>query len=195
MGTEAISSQAVHDPTDAATPQPATELPTAFILEQTGEKQFTLWFDHPSWGRSRLITDESDDYRSWITVVDEGGVVRYSETAEVYLLRPAGTSEPGDWLSHPPVSSPIDAVGNIFIDWNPGRYNGVTVLRPTPGGFEDFGTSPMGQDNDFYYAYVVDVDNDGIFEIEKYTLDCNPSCADGTTTSEIYRWTGSGFAP
>lgn len=29
----------------------------------------------------------------------------------------------------------VDASGNIFIVYNPGRYNGVMILRPTNGGF------------------------------------------------------------
>ena len=45
-----------------------------------------------------------------------------------------------------------DSTGNTFITYNPGRYNGVLVLIPTAGGFEDIGWDDTGGSTQHYYG-------------------------------------------
>lgn len=171
--------------------------------ERTGPGEYTVRLTHPIWGPIRLITREKVPAPgpASITVLDSDAKVKFSYRNEfMYSLKPSGldavASEYGS--SHSTPSAPIDAQGNIFIDFNPGRYNGVIVLRPAAGGLEDFGTLPPPPDGyrtDFYYAAVVDANGDGTYEIEKFSNDCTPSCATGRLTSVLHRWTGRGFAP
>lgn len=91
-----------------------------------------------------------------------------------------------------------DASGNIFISYNPGRHDGIQVIVPHLGSanadvaaevraeFDAAGYSsyapPYAQD--YYHAEVVDVDDDGTWEIRNLALHCDPSCAGGYITSE-----------
>ena len=47
--------------------------------------------------------------------------------------------------------------------------------------------------DDFYYAELSDPDSAGRYRIRKYTNDCEPSCAGGTTTSRLYSWNGTSY--
>lgn len=49
----------------------------------------------------------------------------------------------------------IDTQGRIFLDYSPGRYNGVIPLRPTTSGFDAFGTLPIADNGTgrFYCRY------------------------------------------
>lgn len=177
--------------------------PQSAAVEQTGPGEYTIWFNHPTWGHVRLVTRQlvNEPGPASITVLDSAGEVRFAYQNEFqYLLQPAGIQNQAGAYGSPysVPTSPMDAQGNIFLDFNPGRYNGVIVLRPTTNGFEDFGTLPAlpdGYRTDFYYATVVDVDGDGTYEVQKFSNDCTPSCAGGKIGSEIYWWNGSSFAP
>jgi len=100
------------------------------------------------------------------------------------------------------VAKPVDAAGRSFFDWNPGRYNGGSVLAPTPDGFADFGTLPLSSPPAdgisygvrFYFAEVVDSDGDGVYEIQQSGTDCYRDCAGGTIWTTIYAWNGTDFA-
>ena len=90
-----------------------------------------------------------------------------------------------------------DKTGNVFLSYNPGRYDGVIILRAAGGRLEDFGTLPAGGDNyegtgPFgYYVQTQDTSpRDGVLEIKQFSNDCTPSCADGTITSELFVWNG-----
>ncbi|MFL6089019.1 MAG: hypothetical protein ACJ71Z_02645 [Aeromicrobium sp.] len=147
-------------------------------------------FRHPAWGPVVLVTSEhpTEDTStpSYITVVDGHGRVRWSFNT-------------GDtvWYEMKINSPARDKTGNIFINWNPGRYNGVTVLRPTVDGFADFGTlmESGNYNGSHYYADVVDVDHDGIFEIAQHDNNCIPGCAEGKITTKNFWWTGHGYRP
>ena len=88
-----------------------------------------------------------------------------------------------------------DATGQIFISWNPGRYDGITVLQPVSGGMEDHDTLPPENEYDtrFYYAETEDVNSDGTLEVISYDNACIPDCAGGTITSETWWWNGSDY--
>ncbi|MEU4623299.1 alpha/beta fold hydrolase [Actinoplanes sp. NPDC023801] len=144
-------------------------------------------FVHPSWGQVILITTlaAGDEVREAnIVVTDASRTVRWHHFG-------------GDWFELSIAKPAPDRAGNYFLDYNPGRYNGVIVLRPRTGGFDDFTTMPPEDDYvaPFYYAEHRDVDGDGTLEIEKFENDCDPSCAEGTITTSIHRWTGRGYQP
>ena len=109
---------------------------------------------------------------------------------DVYDLSVAGSSKYGS-----KVRTALDKSGNVFLDYNPGRYNGVIVLRPVAGGFANFRTLPTPGDFNgrFYFAELSDADSDGTYEIISSSNDCTPSCAEGTTTSTVWRWNGHDY--
>jgi hypothetical protein len=143
-------------------------------------------FSHPAWGDSVLLTTRSTNEERRdvnLIVIDGTGRVRWNHWC-------------GDWVSLD-IKQPVqDSTGNIFLDYNPGRYNGVLVLRPAPQGFQDFGSLPKEGDyqSRFYSAEAKDVDGDGSYEIDVGINDCDPSCAEGTYHHSIYRWTGREYA-
>lgn len=184
---------ALVDMVDSTLPSVAPNRPPK--LSKSGPGEHSLSFTHPGWGRVTLITHEnSDDERTpgpaSIRVVDADGNERwrYDNTFQ-YTMRPVGAS------SDDP-RNPIDAAGNIYIDFNPGRYNGVIVLRPTQSGFADFETLPPppdGYNTRFYSGVAKDVDGDGTYEIQVGTNNCDPSCGEGTTTVTTWKWDGKDF--
>lgn len=157
-------------------------------LEQSGPDQYTIRFVHPAWGLVELVTkwnsEEGTGGRASLTVTDASGVVRFSWRHEdLYWFGPAGSSRFADPMDD--VRSPIDALGHIFLGFDPGRYNGVIVLVPTKTGFEDLQTLPPPDDYQtrFYCASVVDVDHDGVYEVVAPDF-----CEDST-----YRWRGTDY--
>ncbi len=92
------------------------------------------------------------------------------------------------------VDTTVDALGHIFLKWNPGRFTGVSVLIPTSDGFDSIGTLTDDFYDGYYYAFVVDVDNDGVFELNQAFQVCEPTCAEGADYSHIWRWNGSSYA-
>lgn len=126
-------------------------------------------------------------YTSTLTVVDAAGAIRFRRDWQ--------------WGTDIGLNDPAtDASGNVFVTYNPGRYDGVIVLRPVPYGLESFGSLPgyeeySGPGPFGYYAELVDDDGDGLLEILQYDNDCTPSCAGGTVTTTRYAWTGSDYQP
>jgi hypothetical protein len=98
-----------------------------------------------------------------------------------------------------------DATGNTFVLYNPGRYDGVLVLIPNAGGFEDIGWDHAPGDPSFnlrqsgkhayYYAQLLGPGTDGKFTIRQKHNDCMPNCADGTVTTQDLHWNGSDYVP
>lgn len=157
--------------------------------------------DHPRWGRTHLITIEGAGQSGnfcaerILFAVDDTGELVWDSGAGLdgcpwYAMAPAGQ---GDYGSDVP--RPVDAAGRIFFDWDPGRYNGVAVLTVTDDGFDGHGTLPAPDYGPaaHYYAYTVDVDGDGIYEIEQHTNTCQPDCAGGFISKTLYRWVDTGF--
>jgi hypothetical protein len=146
----------------------------------------SVWFDHPSWGRSLLFTTmpaEVGTAEAYITVIDGAGKVRWQHRA-------------GYWYALAPNKPARDSTGHIFLNYDPGRLNGVIVLNPSPAGFDTYATLPPPGDyaQRFYSASVTDTDHDGGFEIDSAINDCDPTCAGGTVHHTLYRWTGSDYA-
>lgn len=78
------------------------------------------------------------------------------------------------------------------MEWDPGRYLGVTALQPVPGGFNDHKTLMDSGDYNgrFYEAHVEDVDHDGTFEIVETPNDCDPPVPRAPSAA----WCGAGTA-
>jgi len=117
-----------------------------------------------------------------IAVIDAAGQLKWSYVLPgMYALAPA--------------PKPIDATGYVFLNYNPGRYNGVIVLDAIGGEFDGFDSLPK-QDNPagglFYSAATKDVD--GTYEIDVATNSCVPDCADGKLKHTINQWTGTAYA-
>nr|BFE56522.1 hypothetical protein GCM10020063_010480 [Dactylosporangium thailandense] len=142
-------------------------------------------FDHPAWGRTKLVTTKargSGDVEADIAAVDAKGAVRWSHFG-------------GPWEKLAFADPPRDKTGHIFLNFNPGRYNGVIVLAPVTDGFADFATLPDPGDyrSRFYSADLVDVDHDGTYEVDSALNDCEPSCGQGTVHHTVYRWDGETY--
>jgi hypothetical protein len=156
-------------------------------VERSGPGRYTIWFVHPAWGLVKLVTElTSDPGPASLTVTDASDVLRFFFWHEhLYAFGPAGTHPQADPQDQ--VRSPVDALGHIFLGFDPGRYNGVIVLVPTRDGFDDLGTLPPPDDYQtrFYCASVVDVDHDGVYEVVE-----PPFCGSGT-----YRWRGTDYVP
>lgn len=150
--------------------------------EITGKVNFT----HPSWGPSLLLTTLSTDENSLdahIFVLDAQGNLRWQHWG-------------GPWYELATNAPAQDKTGHIFINYNPGRLNGVIILSPVANGFADFASLPEPGDyqSRFYSASVADTNHDGTFEVDSALNDCDPDCAGGTIHHTTYRWNGTTYA-
>lgn len=141
--------------------------------------------EHPTWGRVRIITllpgEEDRPGFGYIAAIDDADKVLWStKTYRMYYLAPAATAQ--------------DATGNVFLDYNPGRYNGVIVLRPTAQGFDDLGTIPTETGKHRFYYASTGEGQDGQVVIWQFGNDCDPSCAQGTITKVKLEWDGNDYA-
>ena len=179
-----------HRASQAAASEPAPlpdprQFPGQGVCKATCRISSYTAFTHPAWGPSNLVTTESldkENLESNIVVTDRSGRVRWHHFG-------------GAWYELAVASPTSDKTGNLFLNFNPGRYNGVIILRPTKTGFENFDSLPPEDDyrGAFYYAERSDVNDDGIFEIDQSSNDCDPDCAGGKISHEIYHWTGKGY--
>lgn len=88
-----------------------------------------------------------------------------------------------------------DATQNVFVIYNPGRYNGVMTLVPTATGYADIGwgaESPAYRTTThaYYWVELLGPGGDGRYTIKMYDNNCEPDCAGGTVTTKILRWNG-----
>lgn len=139
---------------------------------------------------------ESDCGQPHLRVLDSAGHVRLTRDWDWGC---------GDARPNRPAT---DGTGNVFLYYNPGRYDGVIILRAAGGKIQDFDTLPPSSNtkaadakDDYegsgpfgYYANTApDPTAHGRLEIKQFTNDCNPDCAGGRITSEIYRWDGQRY--
>lgn len=140
----------------------------------------SIKFDHPLWGHSILTTyvsphaENSPSATAGYKVTDESGQV----VSDKIL---------GGILAYAFQTIGEDSNHNLYITYNPGRYPGIIVLKPTSNGFQDFGSDsfPRTYSGRFYNA-ITSTESDGSYEIVLSQNDCDPSCAGGTITS--IRW-------
>ncbi|MET9624735.1 MULTISPECIES: hypothetical protein [unclassified Streptomyces] len=93
-----------------------------------------------------------------------------------------------------------DSTKNIFVTYNPGRYDGVLVLVPKADGFEDVDWSDAtiyyrGGRYAFYNAGLVGPGKDGRYELFVLSNSCNPSCAEAAISKQTLRWNGRDYVP
>lgn len=190
-------SQAVPTPTPAADPPTTSEAP-AILPEAVptnsgcrGDVVARKDIDHKFLGSVRIFLTLSG------TGLDKIGCVA-SVTGTGRVL-PAIYIRVTSHFGFP--SPATDTTGNTFVTYNPGRYDGVLVLVPARDGFEDIGWEQESTANDpsywgrfaIYYAELVGPGADGQYTIRQSSNDCDPSCADGTTTYEDLRWNGTDY--
>jgi hypothetical protein len=170
----------------AAVPIDAALLRQEGICRQACRITAQVSFEHPAWGPVTLLTAQARDEQrdAAIAVVDARSKVRWSHWG-------------GAWYELAPAEPLRDSTGNVFLNYNPGRENGVIVLRPTADGLDDLETLPEPGDYraPFYGAELTDTDGDGTYEIVKSSNDCDPSCADGTVRRDTFRWNGQQYVP
>jgi hypothetical protein len=146
-----------------------------------------LTFHHPAWGRVALVTTEAVDAdpvekEGNIAVFDQAGTARWKHRAS--------------WMQLGLATPPTDATGHLFLNYNPGRYDGVVILSPTTAGFDDYGSLPQPPDDQtggFYSGAAVDLDKDGTYEIKVDANTCEPDCAAANYLEMLYRWTGNSY--
>ena len=151
-----------------------------------GEITGHTFFSHPTWGASVLVTclDLENRELQGLAVADHAGAIRWS-----YPIH-------GNYYELLPASPGVDASGNLFILYEPGRYWSVAVFRPVAGslsrlaGFYPYDESEDGR---FYYSELVGPDAAGYYTIDDLGNDCEPDCALGTITSELYTWDGRDY--
>lgn len=157
--------------------------------------------EHPTWGSVVVATTASttDQGPATIYAVDSARSIRWfravADGSVPYQLAPVGASGRTAGYSRFAVGAPTDSTGNVFLNYNPGRHNGVIILRSAPNGFDDFSTIPPPADyaGRFYYAEAVDKDGDREFEIEQSANDCEPTCAEGKVSTKLYVWNGRDY--
>lgn len=158
------------------------------LCSTTCPQSGSIPFKHPTWGDVVLYTFgpiAPGEYNA--AVIDPSGKVRWS--------LPGNAEERWGYLFEPGVP-PTDASGLIFLKYNPGRYDGVTVLQPIQDGMRLVaGTYSIPGEQSLYYARLEKPGADGLVTIIHSQNDCNPSCAGGTTTEERLKWNGYIFAP
>ncbi|WP_051198796.1 vWA domain-containing protein [Gordonia shandongensis] len=173
---------------------PQATAPTSTVLPDTppstrctGKILGKTDYRHPSLGTVRVFlrleTPVDRTQQGCIIPVTADGTVLPIATVGVY----------GTDLEFP--SPPTDATGNLFVRYNPGRYNGVVVLTPTKTGFVDPGVDHTGYTGKrlFYYADLKGPGADGRYVIVQSANDCEPSCAGGTITTEDLHWNGRDY--
>lgn len=192
------------------TEPPPIAIDEAFVADDVGchgdcSVTGLIPFSHPTWGPSTVAT-----YLEGCGELGNAGIIAYDATGtERWRWKLGDTCEyelqPSSRSIYPSAMAPRyesaivsedqDTRGHLFIDYNPGRYNGVIVLVPTNDGFDDLDSLPRGDSwsGGFYYADVIDVDADGAFEILDLNNDCAQSCAGGTISNELLVWNGTDY--
>lgn len=138
-------------------------------------------FQHPSWGPVTFAVALAQGERADLLVFDAEGEVVWHRSFE------------GAWEAMAPATPPVDTTGNLFVVYNPGRYDGVIILRPADGGFVDFGTLPNPELGRFYGATLDYDPASSQYTVRSEINDCTPTCAEGTTRVTTYHFDGSDY--
>lgn len=145
----------------------------------------SVHFEHPTWGRSVLATCKTAEPPGVMgaAVFDRAGRLQWKRRIDdtFYEFR---VNAPG-----------ADASGNLFVIYNPGRYDGLEIYRPTADGMRILAGWEAGEmkEPNFYYAEIAGPGQDGLFRVIQWNNDCTPDCAGGTITSKTYRWDGRAY--
>jgi len=87
-----------------------------------------------------------------------------------------------------------DASGNVFVMYNPGRYDGVIILRPTRTGIDLLVGPQPGEGSSSLDFYGVEMHLvSGLYEITVRHDDCIPDCATSESYPETFTWNGTTY--
>ncbi len=175
-----------------STPDPSSDSDPKSAPEPCGDLsiQGSYEFDHPSWGLSTFVVCETSTPpgQGRAAVIDEKGRVRWSYQTEDSFFYSFKIANPAS-----------DATENIFVKYNPGRYDGVAIFRPTIEGMTTLKSYELGTSSEvaggFYDAELLPADRNGNFRVKQRTNSCEPSCADGKIEHRIFVWNGSSYVP
>ena len=167
-----------------------TPTPAPIVAELGDPEAYLAWtstgqasIKHPQWGTVTVRTVYDEATRRAAFVMHEGNKVIWA-------------TEFADLSSFALASPAQDSTGNVFINYNPGRHNGVIVLRPAAGEGFSVLAQPYGMIDpgalDFYNATLVGPFADGAYAIEHQSNDCTPSCSAGTISTTTWIWSASG---
>jgi hypothetical protein len=142
--------------------------------------------DHPSWGKILLFSLEfkapAGEFPAQLYAIDHTGRIVWNiSIGGLYGLKA--------------VSPSTDSTGHAFFTYNPGRYDGIIVLAPIAGGFNDFQSLPTVKYNlmgRFYSARVSGDNSTGQYRIIVEADTCDPDCATGSVLKTEYAWSGTG---
>ena len=180
-----------------ATPQSSSPVERAvdfqrLCLDKVGDNvdvTGTVRIGHPTWGEVTVVAcSRAGDwntgrfYPHGVLVVDVAGVVRWS-----YM---------GVSMGFAMADPATDASGNVFFVYNPGRYDGVMIIRPSPNGIvtlAEASDQPSPGTYNFYGGILVGPDSSGLYQVNAYRNDCTPSCAAGTMTVRVFTWDGGKY--
>ena len=142
---------------------------------------------HPYLGSVGIALSSEGGLRGCIGVVDAAGRT---------LMRQAVMSDRSSLKFAEPAT---DATNNVFVGYNPGRYNGVITLVPNSSGYENIGWGERGGSETTTHAYYsaewVGPGSDGRYTINTFANNCEPSCAAGTVTTTELKWNGRTYTP
>ncbi|MEV6060879.1 hypothetical protein AB0L62_12840 [Nocardia asteroides] len=136
--------------------------------------------DHPTLGQLRISLVGS---RSNTRMPDGNACIAITNSDGVEVTTIPMSAYDGTLYFSP---TPVDTTGNLFVVYNPGRYDGVLVIVPS-----DKGVSSV----DRYNARLIGPGANGQFTIEFKNHDCTPDCAHGPTTTQIQHWDGTDYVP
>ncbi|MFD5177860.1 hypothetical protein ACFWM1_18770 [Nocardia sp. NPDC058379] len=136
--------------------------------------------NHPALGALRVSLV---GFRSNTSMSDGNACIAVTKPDGVEVKTIPMSAYKGAMYFHP---TSLDATGNLFVVYNPGRYDGILVIVPTDDGVTTV---------DRYNARLIGPGTNGQFTIESKHHDCTPDCAHGPTTTEIQHWNGTDYVP
>lgn len=86
----------------------------------------------------------------------------------------------------------VDALGHVIVLFYVGAHSMIGFAWGFESGAPRMHPGPEGLFSNGLIE-AVDVNGDGILELAVQLNDCDPSCADGTTVTDTYGWTGAGY--
>lgn len=150
-------------------------------------------FRHPAWGDVTAVTQIVADPLYGGSNGEARIIVRDARDDIVWVHSSADSPPWYEIGFNDPAS---DTTGNVFINYNPGRYNGVIVLRGSRTGFSDFDSLPPPGEYDARWYFAEVVSDGGRLAIQTPdTVDCS-TCGGGyrIVGHTIHAWQGRDYS-
>ena len=184
-------------PTPVSSPTPAVSIDAELLchtqIAADTNVTGTTVIQHQAWGPTTIIVCGKVG-GSFESGIENAGVLAVDNTGSVKWW----TSSRDDHVMYELADPATDASGNIFVLYNPGRNNGVMILRPTADDIEvlaaSYGAyleqkSPLY----FYSAGLVGPGSDGLYQIRQYEDNCGIICTSDTDPHTTYVWDGTTY--